>query len=161
MINTEKITTVCFTGHRKIDKPAAFYIPTKLKKAVEELIAKGASHFKCGGALGFDTVAALCILELKDKYPNIMLDLVLPCKDQSNIWGEQDKRVYRHILANASSIEYVTDRYNSHCMYERNRRLVNGSQVCICYVGKSSGGSAYTMGYAIKEGLEIINLFDI
>lgn len=156
--NAEAIETVCFTGHRRIERSDAFSIPTRLKAILTELIAKGAKRFRAGGAIGFDTVAALCVIELKESYPEISLDLVLPCRDQSKSWGERDQTVYNYILSQASSVEYVTEHYTPWCMHERNRRLVNDSQVCIAYLKQSSGGTAYTYSYALKKGLEVINL---
>ena len=156
--NNKIAETVCFTGHRGIPKTEALYIPGKLKKQLEELIESGAFRFRAGGAVGFDTVAALSVLELREKYPHIMLDLILPCRDQTKSWNEIDKRVYDYIISQATSIEYVTERYTSWCMHERNRRLVNGSQVCIAYLTHSSGGTAYTYSYALEKGLTVINI---
>ena len=44
------------------------------------------------------------------------------------------------------------------CMYKRNRHLVDHSGICVCYLTKDSGGTAYTVRYARTHGLEIINL---
>ena len=153
-----KIDTVCFTGHRNIDFNKAVLIPSRLKALMEELIARGARSFRAGGAIGFDMIAALCVLELKEKHPYIRLDLKLPCKSQADAWSEPDKKAYRYILSQADSIEYVSENYVSWCMHERNRRLVNGSQVCIAYLLQSKGGTAYTYNYALKKGIEVINL---
>ncbi len=157
-MNLGNVETVCFTGHRFIRKSNALLLPTKLKATLEELIKKGARRFRAGGAIGFDTVAALCVLELKEKYPHIRLELVLPCRNQSASWTEEEKKVYAYILSQANSAEYVTDCYTSWCMHERNRRLVNGSQVCIAYLTESRGGTAYTFNYALTKGLKVINI---
>ncbi len=157
-ISGGKIEAVCFTGHRFIRRSNALLIPTKLKGVLETLIERGAYRFRAGGAIGFDTVAALCVLELREKYPHIKLELILPCRDQTKSWSEQEKQIYNYILSQASTVEYVTDRYTPWCMHERNRRLVNGSQVCIAYLTESRGGTAYTYSYAIKKGLEVINI---
>ena len=156
--NKNKIEAVCFTGHRFILKQNAIELATKLKEAIDECISKGAYRCRAGGAIGFDTVAALCVLEMQEKYPQIKLELVLPCRDQTRNWGEYEKRVYDYILSCASSVEYVTDTYTSWCMHERNRRLVNDSQVCIAYMKESRGGTAFTFNYALQKGLEVINV---
>ncbi len=44
------------------------------------------------------------------------------------------------------------------CIVKRNRHLVDYSSACICYLNKSTGGTAYTVEYAKKRGLQIINL---
>lgn len=43
-------------------------------------------------------------------------------------------------------------------MLERNRHLVNSSSVCVCYLTKDTGGTAYTVKDAKQKGLQITNL---
>lgn len=157
----KKISTVCFTGHREIDMEDAINIPSSLKKVLRELILRGACTFKAGGAMGFDTVAALCVLELKEEFKNIELCLVLPCRDQTKMWNNENVKAYNYILNNADHVHYVADSYYQGCMHERNRTLVEGSDVCVAYLKKSHGGSAYTYALALSMGLEVINIYDI
>ncbi len=159
--NTKKIEAVCFTGHREISRKFAYKIPAALKSVMEDLIARGARRFRAGGAMGLDTIAALCVLELQEKYPDITLELILPCRNQTRGWSEASIRVYNHILQQASLVEYVSEKYTPYCMHERNRRLVNESQALIAFCTRSTGGSAYTYGYALKKGLEVINIYDM
>ena len=156
-----KINTVCFTGHRAIGYNVSVQIPKALKRCLTELIERGAKRFRAGGAMGFDTIAALCVLELKEIYPHIELELKLPCRNQTRNWDSRSITVYNYILKRADRVEYVSDSFTPSCMHERNRRLVDGSDVCVAFLAKSSGGSAYTFGYALERGLEVINLNDI
>lgn len=55
----------CFTGHRIVRKNEFNSIKVKLKEAISQLIEKNIIIFLCGGALGFDTLAALEVLEQK------------------------------------------------------------------------------------------------
>ena len=155
-----KERTVCFTGHRQIDAQHMMALPALLKAEIAKQIEAGATHFRAGGAIGFDTLAALCVLEQKKKYPHIKLDLMLPCRDQDAAWSEQDRHAYRFVLSQADSVVYVRERYSEGCMLERDRRLVEGSDVCVAFLTKSKGGTAYTAGQALKGGLEFVNLFD-
>ena len=157
----KKINTVCFTGHRDINKALAPYIPSALKSEIKNLILLGATSFRAGGAMGFDTVAALCVLELKEIYPHITLDLILPCRDQTNGWNEQNIRAYNYILSQADSIKYITDTYRAGCMHERNRALVDGSDFCLAFCSSDKGGSAYTVSYAESRGVEVINTWEM
>ena len=43
-------------------------------------------------------------------------------------------------------------------MAKRNRHLVDNSSVCVAYLTRSGGGTAYTVEYAKKHGLKIINI---
>ncbi|MEE0776609.1 MAG: SLOG family protein [Bacillota bacterium] len=95
---------------------------------------------------------------LKRRYANISLILVLPCKEQCNAWDEKEKEIYHYILSQADEVTYTSEHYFRGCMHKRNRRLVDISSHCIAYRTKPKGGGAYTMDYAQKEGLNIINL---
>ena len=43
-------------------------------------------------------------------------------------------------------------------MFKRNRHLIDNSSLCICYLTKNSGGTAFTVNYALKKGLIITNV---
>lgn len=51
----------------------------RLRKIIEEQIKAGVVFYGAGGALGFDTIAAQTVLEMKNEYPQLRLILVLPC----------------------------------------------------------------------------------
>ena len=152
-----KTKTCCFTGHRRIQGDLAA-LKRKLKNAIIALIEKGVIYYGCGGAIGFDTLASLSVLELKKDYPQIKLIMVLPCHGQEERWAESDRKQYFDILEQADKIVYVSEHYHSNCMFERNRRLVNYSNYCIAYLKEDSGGTAYTVNYARRKGLRVINL---
>ena len=82
--------TCCFTGHRVIPSDEKETIRYSLKSAIEKAIQNGYRFFGTGGALGFDTMAAKTVLELKREYPHIRLILVLPCVDQTTGWKQDD-----------------------------------------------------------------------
>lgn len=151
----------CFTGHREISPRHLNSMAKALDETVEKLIANGVTHFRAGGALGFDTVAALKILEKKRKYPFISLDLYLPCRDQAARWSEYDKDVYSFVLKNADSVTYTSEMYHRGCMLLRNRRMVDGTDFCVSYCRKISGGTAYTVNFAREKGISVINIAEL
>lgn len=157
----KQIKTVCFTGHRRIPAAIAPQLPVLLKREIEALCHRGAVCFRAGGAIGFDTVAALAVLDMKKKYPHIRLELILPCRDQDAHWSEEDRWVYAHILSRADGHCFLFEQYMEGCMLERDRRLVAGSDVCVAFCTRSYGGTAFTCAQAIKNGVELINLFDM
>ena len=150
----------CFTGHRNIPSEHMLQLPKELDLQLDKLIICGVDIFRTGGALGFDTLAALKVIEKKELYSFIKLELILPCRDQTIGWSPRNKEIYNYIASRADKIEYVSDIYTSTCMHERNRRLVNGSDFCLAYCTSQKGGSAYTVSYAQKRGVEVIKLFD-
>ena len=149
-----------FTGHRSIRSSHMSVLPERLAQLLEDLINEGYTEFRTGGAIGFDTLAALKVLEKREKHPEVKLHLYLPCRDQDKLWGDNLKEAYRYILERADSVRYCSDSYNRGCMYKRNRDMVDGADICVAYCGSHTGGSAYTMSYAEKKGLRIINTFN-
>ena len=123
-----------------------------------EAIEQGYRYFGAGGALGFDTLAAQTVLELKSEYPEIKLILVLPCKNQTRGWEQADIEEYERIKAAADKVVHTSKDYYSGCMHKRNRHLVDNSSLCICYLTEQSGGTAYSVNYARSQGLKIINI---
>lgn len=150
--------TCCFTGHRFLPENEKEKISLVLESTVLSLIHSGYRYFGAGGALGFDTLAAQTVLRLRQNYPDIRLILVLPCVSQADKWPPADIAVYQEIMEQANKIVYTSHEYTAGCMFKRNRHLVDHSSACICYLKKAAGGTAYTVDYARKCGLKIINL---
>lgn len=158
MEDNKRSRTVCFTGHRVIPQDRYETLTVQLEKLLEELISQGYCYFGCGGALGFDTLAALTVLNLREKYPQVKLILVLPCYEQYKRWLEKDIIIFKDILKRANKVVYVEKNYTSECMLKRNRHLVDNSGLCISYLTQNTGGTAYTVRYAKEKGVKVINL---
>lgn len=152
----------CFSGHRRISGRHSLFLVSSLKKVIKNKYKQGYRIFRAGGALGFDTVAALSVLELRRELPDIKLHLVLPCKNQTAKWNGYEERIYYSILDQADSVVYAEELYTAGCMHKRNRMLVDGAQCCIAYydVRKSEkSGTEYTCNYALSRNVEVINLW--
>ena len=150
--------TCCFTGHRELPAAELPRIRQQLEQIVSRLAGEGIRYFGTGGAVGFDTLAAQVVLEQRARYPWLRLILVLPCYGQEALWREEDRRVYREILARADKVVYLSDRYEEGCMQRRNRHLVNHSAVCVYYLTRNTGGTAYTVRYAREQGLRLLSV---
>lgn len=155
----QKEQTACFTGHRDIDKREFDKVSKILESVIENLIKMGVIYYGSGGAIGFDTLCAKIVVSLREKYPNIKLILILPCKNQDKLWNQKDKDIYASILKQANKIVYTSENYYENCMHKRNRHLVNYSDHCICYLNKNTGATFYTVNYAKSKGLKITNLY--
>ena len=129
----------------------------RLKEILIELIDNGYIYFSTGGALGFDTLSAQTVLDLKSDYPQIKLILVLPCLSQTNGWNPLDIEIYKVIKKKADKVFYTSQEYSRGYMQKRNRHLVDNSSVCVCYLTQNTGGTAYTVEYAKRKNLLVIN----
>ena len=153
-----KKRTCCFTGHRKIPSEELSELERRLRSAIISAINNGYMFFGAGGALGFDTLAAQTVLDLKKEYAHIRLILVLPCISQTKNWQEQDIAEYERIKKRADKVVYTSLNYSRGCMHKRNRHLVENSSLCICYLREQTGGTLYTVAYAKKQKLSIVNV---
>ncbi len=166
-MDIEKSASCCFTGHRTMSDGEKHRASEEIKKLVRALVKKGVTNFIAGGALGFDTVAAVTVLNMRDNEVltdadgnavRISLTVAIPCPTQSAKWALSDRVLYNRILSSADEVVTLCESYTRDCMFIRNRYMVDKSAYCICYVTHSSGGSYYTMNYATKSGLGIINI---
>jgi len=153
-----KPQTACFTGHRDIPANEYDNIQYRLEAELIQLVQQGVTRFCAGGARGFDMMAAMAVLELRELFPDVKLILILPCKKQTEKWITEEKEIYKDILDDADEIIYTSEHYYHGCMHVHNRRLVDSSDICICYLTKDGGGTEYTVGYAKREGLRVINI---
>ena len=148
--------TCCFTGHRRLGSD---FTKEKLKSAIEDLIDKGVKIFIAGGALGFDTEAALEVLRQKKTGKDIELHIYAPCSNQSERFSFMEKWMYKKILKHADYVDMPKERYFNGCMKIRNYKMVDASSYVIAYyTGEFKSGTGQTVRYAQRSGLEITNL---
>ncbi len=149
-IQTEekKVYSCAFTGHR--DLPDDFDV-SKLYNTVESLILKGVCVFYNGMAMGFDLLAAECVLAMKEKYPHIKLFACIPCYNQEKYFSESDKERYLTILKKADEQTVLSNHYFRGCMQVRDRYMADNADVLIAFCRKQTGGTAFTVNYFQKN----------
>ena len=154
----DKNNTCFFTGHRQIPEELYDQIYCKVSDTVKSLYKRGYRHFISGGAIGFDTLCAKAVLENSKEYDDIKLLIYVPCKGQDKYFSEQQKADYTEIIDKADEVIVLSEHYTRWCMHQRNRKMADDSSVCVAYCTKDTGGTAYTVQYAQKNGLEIISI---
>lgn len=163
----------CVTGNRPQNFPWEYpengnsEVYTEYKKkmgnAIEELIEDGYMHFISGGALGVDLDFAEQVIALRNKYPSITLELVLPCPDHTRKWSNTDKKRYLKVLEKTDKVSCTSEAYSLRCMQIRNEYMVNSSDLVIAFWnGVESGGTFNTMRYArrLNKPVKIVFLSD-
>ena len=148
----------CFTGHRRLSAGETQRLSGELDRQIETLFFEGVCDFYCGGALGFDMLAEEAVLRLRRKAPSVRLHLILPCPDQDSRWPPSVRARYARLLEEADDVEYAEDRYSTACIFERNRRLVDYTTICVAYQTHPGGGTDYTVRYAREQGKRVILL---
>lgn len=147
-----------FTGHRKIPAYEKQALEKQLETVVRRLLDKGVRNFFVGGALGFDTLAANCVLKIKKEYTDVTLTALLPCADQSKYWGKEDRETYFDILTKCDKMIYISNKYSDECMRKRNDALLERADCIVCFLRKKGSGTAYTVRKAAEYGLKIYPL---
>lgn len=163
-MNTLNKTNTCFfTGHRIIANESRPALRDRVKKLCIELIKHhNVTDFITGGALGFDTLAALVVLDLKNEYPYIKLHVYYPCTNQSEKWKVYDKKIWESIKLMADDYKYISDMpYVTGCMQLRNKAMVNDSEYCIAYCTRNFGGTYSTVKYAKEKDRKITVISNI
>lgn len=156
-----KNISCCFTGHRVISPENSVQVMKELSQVLQQCYDDGYRIFYAGGALGFDTLAEKAVIEFREDHPDVKLIIVIPCENQANNWKRSDKAEYMQLIDKADEVICLSKFYYNGCMQVRNRHMVNNSSLCVAYLTKNGGGSAYTVDYARKCGLQIINIADL
>lgn len=143
-----------FTGHRIVGTDLDKNL---LKRVIENLIKRGTETFYCGMAKGFDLIAAECVLGFK-KNCDVKLIACVPYEGQSDSFTEKDKKTYEYILRNCDCVKVFSSYYYNGCMQQRDRYMVDNSDVVVCFLRENRGGTFYTVKYAKKKDIPLIEL---
>lgn len=147
--------TCALTGHR--DLPEDFQVNV-LYDTLEELVRAGYDTFLCGMARGFDLLALDCLITLKQKY-RITLEACIPYRGHEDSFSAEERKRYLNLLEWCDKKHYIYNSYQSGCFLARDRMMVDRTDLLIAYCMRDAGGTAYTVKYAEKKGVEIRNLF--
>jgi ribonuclease HI len=160
---------VSFTGHRPhklgrngyaIDAPIRQWIRQMIKAELQRLLAIYPDlEVIVGGALGVDTDAALVAIEL-----GITYHVFAPCHEQYKTWKTQEDvnrwvEIWEKAPTTGGTTRYIHEGpYNGpKCMDDRNKAMVDASNLVISVYDGSSGGTKNCIDYARSKGKEIIN----
>ena len=117
------------------------------------LLEQGVRYFGVGGALGFDTLVAEKLLDLRRQYPQIRVILVRPFRGYQSRWTAAQQARAARIESRVDKVVYCCDAPSRKAFLARDRHLVDGSAY-----SRATGGTAYTLRYAEKQGLQIWNV---
>ena len=151
----------CFTGHRNIPAEDGENVKTKLKEQILALLEEGNRTFLVGGARGFDMLAAEVLLDLREKEgKELHLFSALPFPEWREFWPDESFAREERILKASDNVSFSKQKINRRAYLDRDRKMVDESSVCIAWCTRRSGGTAYTIRYALKNEIQVINLAD-
>ena len=125
------------------------------------MITQGVTDFYNGGAIGFDMLCAETVIAIKAEHSDIKLHMLLPCPPEEQVkgWNKAQIERYNNILQAANCVTVLSEHYTDDCMKQRNERLVELADYCICYCTNPRSGTGQTVRMARDKGIDVINLF--
>lgn len=143
--------TCALTGHRVLPKN---FDENRLFDDLEELIKAGCDKFICGMAMGFDLACLACLVALRQKY-QFTIEACVPFNGQENTFPPAAKAKYRELIAWCDVVRILYPEYREGCYLARNRFMVDRADLLYAYCSRERGGTAYTVNYAKKKGIEV------
>lgn len=141
-----------FIGHREADERL---LPTLVNTIERLVISKNVTCFYVGGYGGFDRVAATAVKQVKQRYPEITLMLVLPYHPAERPVEAPhgfDGTYY------PEGMETVPRRF---AIVQANKHMVENVDWLIAYVRHGASNSRKIMEYAQNRGISCININEL
>lgn len=151
------VKTCCITGHRDIPKNKLDYVYTNLEEKIQQAIDDGFTRFISGFADGADLMFIEILAKKKQQLPGLSLEAAIPYANRINEGGQ----VLKDLLAQCDKIKIISKDFKIESFAIRNKYLVDNSQrVIAIYDGRTTGGTFFTIKYAIKmeRDLRVIEL---
>lgn len=161
-----KQISCCFTGHRPEKLPwgvneddnRCLELKERITAAIFAAYSGGKRHYICGMAAGCDLYFCESALKFREEHADIMLEAAIPWEGQANSWPKPLQIRYNRLVENCDFFTLVQKSYTPDCFMKRNRYMVDCSSLLITAYGGKSGGTLNTVVYAMRQGLEIIEL---
>ncbi len=161
--NVPKSRRVAFTGYRPQKMPFGFDetdprcvdFKKRLYDTIESFIWQGYQHFISGGALGMDLFAAEAVMELKKKFPEILLEMVSPFDEDAATSAMYSQTRHDALFDQADIVTATGHQYTKSCMFVRNRYLVDNADMLLAAYDGQPGGTEMTIRYARKMGIQV------
>ena len=149
--------TITFFGHRRLWGKD---ITDRLRKVVESNLAKE-TRFLIGTHGDYDRLALSVCRELRKRYPSISITVIFTSLSvlRKGVEGGYSKA---DMYADVETMFYEIEKEHfKKQIILSNRKMVDDSQMIICYVDMSEhrSGAKLAVEYAVQQGKEIINLF--
>jgi len=164
--NINPAQTVCFTGHRPGRLPSGageqIRMTARLADEIEAAVGRGKVSFISGCMSGFDTLAAEQVLRLKGQYPHIQCVLIAPFSAgffRGQNWSAEWESRLRAVIRQADVAVSLSERAYKGVYFERDRVMVGLSSEVIAYYDGGAGGTRYTLEFARRQGMAVVNIF--
>ena len=105
-------------------------------------------------------MAAEYLINLRlHREPQLKIISVLPYPGwrETEDWTDVLRHREDNILRASDKVVYVRPEYEKNVFLLRDRKLVEGSAYCVSYCNRPRTGTAYTVKYALEQGVKVFN----
>ncbi len=135
-----------------------------LERAIETHIQNGVRHFVCGATSETALDFAEIVLKLRDKHPDLELEIDLAFQNQHESFSLSEQLRYQQVLRRADTLLYLFNQQIFHNVTQLNSYIVDNSFYVIAIWNGSQDSEIYhTLTYARKQGkaVEVIRLSNV
>jgi len=155
LIMNIKVVRCCFAGHSDLFGKSE-EVTKRIEAVAEELILNyGVNEFWVGSYGSFDGCSGCVIRELKQKYPDVSLELVIPYLKKGLI---EYKKLYEGKFDNILIADIPENKPRKFHITSCNEYMVDNSDYVICYIEHTWGGAYNTYKYAKRKKKQIFNV---
>ena len=158
-----KAKTCCFIGHQNLRDYDIGKMKIALEEQINKLIEDGVEYFISSCRRGFETLAALKVIEIqRKKFYDSNLLIISPYdeekKDWVKNWSKRDMDTYEYIRKHAKG-EYIATSESYGNLLGAHKDIIDlSTHVLVAFEGGDLGAIAGAVGYAIIKNKEIIYL---
>lgn len=145
----------CFSGYttyqlQYYEKEDINNLKNEIKKTLVRTIEEGYLHYLCGFDEGSDLIFVESLLELKEQFPSIILQSVLPYEGQAEKWDEKIREKYFNLLSKCDRETVLQTHFDKNCFINRNKYMVNNSDMLITVHFDKLSNALFSLNYAIR-----------
>ena len=155
-----KVCAIVGSGNRKA--PEAYKNPgfkNSLYSRLESLIlGENVTYFLSGMSVGTEMLASEIILELKERYPHISLESVIPYENQASRWNEELRDRYFKIAACCDRETMLQKHYSPDCFNRQDLYMIEKADIIISAWIQPTTRKDRDLSFAQKLGKRVIDI---
>lgn len=123
---------------------------------IEKVVLTGHHRFLCGFTAGVDLLLAEAVLELRRKYPYIVLESVMAYENEAAKWPEHIREQYYELLKYCDAERLLQTQFSMDCLVRRNRYLVDHADILLTVTEGLLSNPLQAIHYAALQGKSVL-----
>ncbi len=150
------VYTVGLFGHRRLDRPCL--VEEQLLRILKDLFSKHEFlSFLVGRNGDFDLLAAATVRRAMQMYGKERAELVLILPYPTAEW-QKNQQAFLNYYGEVELCDASCNAFYKGAIQTRNRKMVERSDLVVCWVEREVGGAFQTIRYAKTQGKAVLNL---